>query len=107
MPYVPYIYAASKTTQAVTDTTKDIVSSASNVNTGDSCYLKAIAKRAGEKDETKTPQIIIVNNLEFTPLNEKIDIRSYLIKDIEFEELRMILVNHIKRPDSPPPKSIV
>ena len=108
MPYVPYIYAATQNIAACsTDTNKDIVCTASNVNTGDVCYLKAIMKRSNEKKETKEPQIIIVNNLEFTPLSERIDICAYPVEDVVFMDYKAILVNHIKRPNSPPPKSVV
>ncbi len=106
MPYIPYIYAASQTHKINLNTSKDILFS-SNVNTGDVCYLKAITKRNNEKQETKIPQIIIVNNLEFTPLCTKIDIRTFLIKKFEFMEYKAILVNHIEQPNSPPPKKII
>ncbi len=106
MPYVPYIYAASHNHKSNLNTSKDILSSSSCVNTGDVCYLKAITKRSNEKQETKTPQIIIVNNLEFTPLCSKINFRTFLIKDVEFMEYKANLVNHIEQPNSPPPKSL-
>ncbi|MCF6242461.1 MAG: hypothetical protein L3J74_14065 [Bacteroidales bacterium] len=104
MPYIPYIYAASHNHKTHNNSYKEIVSSCSSVNTGDVCYLKAITKRSNQKQETNKPQIIIVNNLEFTPLCTKINIQTFLIKDFEFIEYKANLVNHIEQPNSPPPK---
>ncbi len=107
MPYVPYIYDATKTVKKQTEYSKSLVYASSDVNTGDIGYLKAITKRANNKKESKTPSIIIVNNLEFTPLFKKVDIRIFPLKDIEYMDYEMILVNHIKQPNSPPPKFVV
>lgn len=105
MPYIPYLYAASNSYKTNSNSSKEALSPSSCVNTGDVCYLKAITKRNNEKQKTKAPQIIIVNNLEFTPLSTKINLETFVVKDFEFIKYKENLVNHIEQPNSPPPKS--
>ncbi len=106
MPYIPYIYAATHHHKTDLNKSEHTLSTSSCTNTGDICYLKAITKRSAENKETKTPQVIIVNNLEFTPLCKKINFHVFLVKDFHFIEYKANLVNHIKRPNTPPPKFI-
>ena len=106
MPYVPYIFEEYAQNKVSIDLSKEVVVS-QDVNTGDIGYVKALLKRSAKKEQSKTPTIIIVNNLEFTPLFNQIKIQLYSVMDIDFIEPEMILVNHIKRLDDPPPKYFV